>query len=874
MTPTPLRRRPDARAARRRGARASRGTASSSSLVLVALAVLGISAFTALGGAFETAIAGGAEGGVPAPAAQAGEAEEPSGSGPSPGGSSPEGFAPSADVLPVNQAAAAAVGSDASSVRWDELPVEGEATNAWRGQCGLNPLCHVASLSSRFVGDNLSRFGGWISEHVGDVPVLGPIVRGAGGLIDGVWDGLFEIARGIKELGESVLWDFAVEDVILGTGRGLAGTLCKAVTFGQACEDSSWNPIKSTTNSVGHFVTSLPNVRHVVGDALHNLSICVNPVNEQKAEDRGHACGSTLLLIADVVLGAKGASRVARARLGTSLADDAAEVADDVARGTRAARCPGGVCTPGSGACFTAGTPVHTEAGAQAIETLALGDRVTVLGARSGSATQVNADTWLRYSFEMPNPEVPGTVIEVETLRPAGTFDGALVGTDATVRLDFAEWGISGDAHLTQVAPVGTLAAGDGFVVLSTFQRSSDDVLRLSFEGTGEVIEATGTHRFWSVTREAWVPARRLEAGERLRTSGGEVTLLAAEPLAGTHRVFNFEVELEHTYLVGELGLFTHNQCQVGAEVLTEAADGGLTFGKVADVYRDGTVRLEVRTRNGLVSRTVRVDELFQFPSDWSIGARRGIRAVVTREDDALLVRVPGDVGNTLDNVYRATHARIRGDFYDWFVDDRPINPGRLRDILERGHRDAAGEYRGNGGIPNTPGRFHTENGLSSRSPWLRELPSGLDTVEETLRRAGVSEADIARLKQDGPVRVRDVPEQHLPANANGRHLYPNATSHDAYLDAAARRLETIRTMNPNKPAFVNELADYFHTMANARVFGQVNNSLWMDQVNALLRTMGHPGIPHGNLDFVALAVDHETFRAVFLRAVRDAAGT
>jgi hypothetical protein len=398
------------------------GSVSVAHVTTLGLAVAGLLAMSSVGGAFTKAVGSDADGGNGfALGAQAGAALD-------------------FGAAPVALLAASAATGDATLVSGEAA----QGADDWRGNCGWNPLCHGASLTSRFIGDNLSRAGHWVSERVGDIPVLGPALRFTGGTLDGVWDGLFDIVRGLKEAVESLAWDFLVEDVIGGTVSGFAGVACKAVTIGNACHGSSWNPIKSTTDSLWNFGQGVWNSHHLIGEILHQASLCTNPWNGQAAEDRGHACGGTLTTIADLVFAAKGVGKIANAtrasragaaveatrladdavRAGDGLADDAAQFADD------GARCAGGVCLPGTGACFTAGTPVNLGGELKAIEEITVGERVETLAVGAEAATDVRELAgWLRYEFEMPNPEVPGTVVEITTLRPAGTFDESLVGT-------------------------------------------------------------------------------------------------------------------------------------------------------------------------------------------------------------------------------------------------------------------------------------------------------------------------------------------------------------------------------------------------------------------------------------------------------------
>jgi hypothetical protein len=82
-------------------------------------------------------------------------------------------------------------------------------------------------------------------------------------------------------------------------------------------------------------------------------------------------------------------------------------------------------------------------------------------------------------------------------------------------------------------------------------------------------IEATPQHPFW-VADKGWVQARDLQVGDRLHTMDGEVAIVTGTGLCTSGaRVFNFEVEGTHTYLVGEHPVVVHNTCPWGQRAST-----------------------------------------------------------------------------------------------------------------------------------------------------------------------------------------------------------------------------------------------------------------------------------------------------------------
>jgi len=82
--------------------------------------------------------------------------------------------------------------------------------------------------------------------------------------------------------------------------------------------------------------------------------------------------------------------------------------------------------------------------------------------------------------------------------------------------------------------------------------------------GARETLGTTGEHPFY-VEARGFVPAHRLEPGDRIVATDDEVLTIASSTWrATTDRVFNLEVEDFHTYFVGESGAWVHNNSGCG----------------------------------------------------------------------------------------------------------------------------------------------------------------------------------------------------------------------------------------------------------------------------------------------------------------------
>jgi len=78
-----------------------------------------------------------------------------------------------------------------------------------------------------------------------------------------------------------------------------------------------------------------------------------------------------------------------------------------------------------------------------------------------------------------------------------------------------------------------------------------------------EKIKATRSHPFY-VEGKGWVAAKDLEKGDRLQTPEGEVLVVRAVAVKAIRgppvATYNLEVEGTHTYFVGKVGVWVHNQ--------------------------------------------------------------------------------------------------------------------------------------------------------------------------------------------------------------------------------------------------------------------------------------------------------------------------
>jgi putative component of toxin-antitoxin plasmid stabilization module len=95
----------------------------------------------------------------------------------------------------------------------------------------------------------------------------------------------------------------------------------------------------------------------------------------------------------------------------------------------------------------------------------------------------------------------------------------------------------------------------------------------LSQQGLAEIetLEGNTIHSIWSEDRQDWIPLGELLPGERLRCLSGAVqtspferqtsVVLSLTILSQSVPVYSIEVQGEHVYQVGGLGVLVHDEC-------------------------------------------------------------------------------------------------------------------------------------------------------------------------------------------------------------------------------------------------------------------------------------------------------------------------
>ncbi len=104
-------------------------------------------------------------------------------------------------------------------------------------------------------------------------------------------------------------------------------------------------------------------------------------------------------------------------------------------------------------------------------------------------------------------------------------------------------------------------------------------------------------------------------------------------------------------------------------------------------------------------------------------------------------------------------------------------------------------------------------------------------------------------------------------------HYYPDPDYFDDYLQIMKKKLQEF-TYESTKPFSMNILiliANYFQYGVNTHLFEDINQSLFANQANAMLKYLGLKPVEQGILDFTAMRLQPKNFARYFIDEVKKA---
>jgi hypothetical protein len=166
--------------------------------------------------------------------------------------------------------------------------------------------------------------------------------------------------------------------------------------------------------------------------------------------------------------------------------------------------------------------------------------------------------TWRKLTLEMI--KFNGKRLDITLLRPLSWISESQANIGTTIFLDLPEMGAQGFAKVLNIEPCPPIKPGKGNVITGTFHHEAANTIDLHVEGLSKPIGCTDNHPFWSVSRNEFVEAGKLQPGENLQLYNGQTAkVIQILPRPGPEQVHNLEVMNEHVYRVTNQGILVHN---------------------------------------------------------------------------------------------------------------------------------------------------------------------------------------------------------------------------------------------------------------------------------------------------------------------------
>jgi hypothetical protein len=138
------------------------------------------------------------------------------------------------------------------------------------------------------------------------------------------------------------------------------------------------------------------------------------------------------------------------------------------------------------------------------------------------------------------------------------------------------------------------------------------------------------------------------------------------------------------------------------------------------------------------------------------------------------------------------------------------------------------------------------------------------EEVEQIAKKYG----DSYSTQNNSKVKLKGIPDSDLPLNSGTQHNYPKGQSlHSYYTQMQRTAKEALELINSGAPKekILKKIAEHYQYAANARPYQQINNSLYMNEINTLLQKAGLNTMPHGIMDHVAMRLQPDKFEKYFI---------
>lgn len=245
---------------------------------------------------------------------------------------------------------------------------------------------------------------------------------------------------------------------------------------------------------------------------------------------------------------------------------------------------------------------------------------------------------------------------------------------------------------------------------------------------------------------------------------------------------------------------------------------------------------------------------------------------IETSLDANELVRVKGNNGKEINSNYVQTSIEAREYLQD------AIESGQYTDSFESYVQTMNNMHKVSATGRNGNNEWYSQAGNGSNSVNPGQIRGSGSMVNHRTNTA-IEAEEIAKQYGDSyrvettksQVNLKGIPDKYKPTDYNygeHAHQYPDGDGLGYYYKEMHRTAkETLDLINngASEQKILKKIAEHYQYAANARPYGQINNSLFMNEINTLLQKAGLKTIPHGNLDQISMHLQPETFQKYFI---------
>ena len=245
---------------------------------------------------------------------------------------------------------------------------------------------------------------------------------------------------------------------------------------------------------------------------------------------------------------------------------------------------------------------------------------------------------------------------------------------------------------------------------------------------------------------------------------------------------------------------------------------------------------------------------------------------IETSLDANELVRVKGNNGKEINSNYVQTSVEAREYLQD------AIESGQYTDSFESYVQTMNNMHKVSATGRNGNNEWYSQAGNGSNSVNPGQI-RGRGYMVNHRTNTAIEAEEIAKQYGDSyrvettksQVNLKGIPDKYKPTDYNygeHAHQYPDGEGLGYYYKEMHRTAkETLDLINKgaSEQKILKKIAEHYQYAANARPYGQINNSLFMNEINTLLQKAGLKTIPHGNLDQISMHLQPETFQKYFI---------